>query len=95
MTVQEMLARTSSREISEWMLYEGMEPFGERGQWLRNGILCATLVNLQVEKNDKVRPEDFMPDTMVEAKTVVEETPVTLMARAFGLTIHQGGGADE
>ena len=41
MTVPELLARTTSRELTEWMIYEQMEPFGERGAYLRSGIVAA------------------------------------------------------
>lgn len=62
MTVGELLARVSSRELSEWMEYARMEPFGEERADLRAGIIASTTANLYRKKGKKpLQPQDFMP----------------------------------
>lgn len=39
--MRELLGRIDSRELSEWMAYWRIEPFGE--EWLRNAVLCMTI----------------------------------------------------
>ena len=77
------------------MLFEGMEPYGERGAWLRMGILCATLVNLNRGKDDTpASPEDFMPETMTERPRPQSEADRHLMdifAGKFGMTPQRKG----
>jgi hypothetical protein len=57
-----MLAGMSSRTLSEWMAYYGLEPFGEGRADLRMGILAATVANSQRGKDQQpFKPEQFMP----------------------------------
>lgn len=89
-----MLAALSSREISEWMLYEQMEPFGERSAWLRTGILAALIYNVNRGPDDAARtPEDFMPDTM-SAKHE-EESAMQEFARSLGLVAVRTDDGDD
>lgn len=47
------------------MLYERMEPFGERGEYVRAAMFAAILVNAhRGAKSKPVTFDDFMPDTM-------------------------------
>ena len=46
MTVAELLSRTTSRELSEWMVYYELEPFGEERADLRAGIVASTVANV-------------------------------------------------
>jgi hypothetical protein len=64
MPVGELLRRTTSRELTEWMAFYELEPFGpERGD-LRAGIVAATVANANRDPK-KVKkafePQDFMP----------------------------------
>ena len=64
MTVGELLARISSRELSEWIVYFEMEPFGEERADLRAGIVAATVANTARDTKRRVRPlepKEFMP----------------------------------
>lgn len=62
MTVGEMLTRMSSRELSEWMAYATLEPFGEERADLRAGIVASAVVNVHRTQSDKAaQPSDFMP----------------------------------
>jgi hypothetical protein len=61
-TVEELLARISSRELTEWMAYFAIDPFGEERADLRAGIVASTLVNVNRGKRGKAaKPRDFMP----------------------------------
>lgn len=54
----------SSWQISEWIAYYGLEPFGEERSDLRAGIVAATVANVNRDakrRRDAFRPEEFMP----------------------------------
>lgn len=52
----------SSSELTEWMAFDSIDPFGEQRADLRSGILCATVANHSMSRPKKpVRPVDFMP----------------------------------
>ena len=62
MTVRELLARIDSRELSEWMAYYEVNPFGSVRDDLQAGIVASTIANVNRGKNDKsFTPSDFMP----------------------------------
>jgi len=64
MTVGELLARVSSRELSEWMAYAEIEPFGEVRADLRAGIIASTVANTARDPKKRRRPfqpREFMP----------------------------------
>jgi len=62
MTVAELLSRISSRELSEWMAYYELEPFGEERADLRAGIIAATIANVNRSKKQRAfQPAQFMP----------------------------------
>lgn len=82
MTVAELGQRMSSRELSEWMAYYQIEPFGEEVADLRHGIQTATMVNLQMDRKSKqVKPSDFMVTPPVQ-----DENP--LLAKFMAATDH-------
>jgi len=61
-TVEELLARISSRELAEWMAYAELEPFGEERADLRAGIVASTIANVNRGKNRKAyKAVDFVP----------------------------------
>lgn len=58
----ELLARISSRELTEWMLYYQVEPFGEERGDLRSAVVAATVANTQRGKKGRpFKPAAFMP----------------------------------
>lgn len=62
MTVRELLARIDSKELSEWMAYYEVNPFGSVRDDLQAGIVASTIANVNRGKNDKsFTPSDFMP----------------------------------
>lgn len=62
MPVGVMLNSMSSHELTEWMAYAGIEPFGEERADLRAGIISATVANRMRGKGEKAhKPQEFMP----------------------------------
>jgi hypothetical protein len=63
MPVSELLSRTDSHELTEWMAYEQIDPFGEwRADW-RAAMLASVMANIWRGKNTKATtPDDFMPE---------------------------------
>lgn len=58
-TVRELLARCTGAELTEWLAYYSLEPFGEERADLRAGIVASTIARANGSKSAK--PSDFMP----------------------------------
>lgn len=57
-----MLARMPSYEVTEWMAYHTLDPFGEERADLRIGVLCCLIANLFRRRGGRRwKPDDFMP----------------------------------
>jgi hypothetical protein len=62
MTRQELLARMTSAELSEWQALYQLEPFGDLRADLRAGIVAATVANVNRAKGTSpAKPSQFMP----------------------------------
>ena len=60
-TVRELLARIDSRELSEWIEFNSVEPISYRGD-LQAGIIASTIANVNRGKDTQpFHPIDFMP----------------------------------
>ena len=57
LTVPELLAKTTSRDLAEWMAYYKIEPFGEFRQDLRIAKLWCLLAN--INRDVKKQPRAF------------------------------------
>ena len=60
-----MLRRISSQQLSEWMAFGQLEPFGEERADLRMGILAALIANVNRDPKKTPQPftpQDFMPN---------------------------------
>lgn len=65
MTVEEMLSRMTSHEISEWIAYSTVELIGDDREDYRMANVMALLANINRDpenKPDPFSPVDFMPD---------------------------------
>lgn len=62
LTAEELLARVSSRELTEWAAYERVAgPIGPAREDLHHARLLAHLANINRGKKQKAaKPEDFM-----------------------------------
>lgn len=57
-----MLDRISSVELTEWMCFSELEPFGADAYYLGPAIVAQTVANVNREKGKKAyKTEDFMP----------------------------------
>ena len=62
MTVSELLNRISSREITEWMAFGQLEPFGAEAGYIGHAITASTVANVNRAKGQKAyKITDFMP----------------------------------
>ena len=62
MPVRELLARIGSDELTEWMAFYQLEPFGDLRADLRSGVISSTIANANRAKHSQAfTPEDFMP----------------------------------
>jgi hypothetical protein len=82
--VDDLLGRISSRELSEWMAYAQMEPFGEERADLRAGIIAATIANMNRDPKKRAKPfgpEEFMPKFDIrEARPENSKSPEEIYA---------------
>ncbi|GHF73903.1 phage tail assembly protein T [Streptomyces thermodiastaticus] len=64
MPVRELLARTTSRELAEWMAYERLTgPLDSRLRGdIQAAIVAATVANSQRAKGGALKPADFLPE---------------------------------
>lgn len=81
-TVDELLGRISARELSEWMAYAQVEPFGEKRADLRAGIVASTMANIHRGKRQAFKPDDFMPE--FERTEQAPEEMQALLQSMFG-----------
>lgn len=61
MTVRELLARIDSLELSEWMQFYTLDPWGTQRDDLQAGIIASTIANANSSKGKAFQPMDFMP----------------------------------
>lgn len=82
MTVAELLDRTDSKEISEWIAFYSIEPFGEERADLRSAIIASTMANMWRGKGQRAfTVKDFMPQFDPKPKQSIE----TMKAIAKGI----------
>lgn len=63
MTVGELLERISSRELTEWMAYYELEPFGQERGDLQAGVVASVIAN--VNRDPKKSRKEYKPDDFV------------------------------
>ncbi|MFE9381774.1 hypothetical protein ACFYMO_00835 [Streptomyces sp. NPDC007025] len=94
MTVRELLARTSSRELTEWQAYERVTgPLDIRARLdISAGVVAATVANSAGAKK-KAKPSDFIP-TWFKRKRSPEEIWADVMKAnaALGGTFNYNEG---
>lgn len=86
MTVAELLDRISSTELSEWMAFFQLEPWGNEVDMLGHAITASTVANTVRPKGHKAyRPQDFMPDFDKQPQTAEEMVQfATMFTAAMG-----------
>lgn len=73
MTRHELLARTSSRELTEWMAYEAVEPFP--AQRLELYLAQVAMLIANANRDPKKRPEPFALTDFLLFREEREPTP--------------------
>lgn len=62
MTVRQLLASLDSAELTEWMAFDRLDPFGESRADLRAGIIASAAANHGYRDiKTPYQPGDFMP----------------------------------
>lgn len=88
MPVGELLQRISSREITEWMAFWQLEPFGADMNFLGHAITSTTVANVNRQKGQTAYDvEDFMPNFEGKKDQSVDE----MLQIAEMFTIGMGG----
>lgn len=75
-----MLARTDSHELSEWLAFYSIHPWGEERADLRQAVTSTVVANSLRGKN--VRPykiEDFLPVPSAKPEQTADEMKALLM----------------
>lgn len=86
-SVRELLARFGADELTEWLAFYQIEPFGDYRADVRSGVVAATFANANRGKDAKpFTPEDFMP--FVERPEPVND-PKTNAAMLRSLFAHK------
>lgn len=64
MTVAELLSRVSSAELTEWMAFYRLEPWGSEVEDWRFGMVASVIANVNRDPKQRRKPfdpPDFMP----------------------------------
>lgn len=81
MTVRELLARMDAREFAEWMIYLGIEPFGD--DWRPLATLAALTANAH-SADQKFATDDFLPLTAPPPKANSTSQDLIAWAKRHG-----------
>jgi len=77
----------SSLELTEWMLFSQLEPFGSEVNFMGHAITASTIANVNRGKGDKpYNVSDFMPKFEAHEQTVDEMLQIAQM-----MTVGLGG----
>jgi hypothetical protein len=60
-TVEELLNRVSSAELTEWMAYARLEPFGPHREDLRAGVIASVMATAP-QGQPHPQPNTFFPE---------------------------------
>jgi len=78
-TVKELLSRIDSQELSEWLAYYSIEPFGEWRADLRQAITSMIIANVNRSKKSRAyKVKEFMPFEKQQRRK--QQTPEQMQA---------------
>lgn len=79
----ELLERISSRELTEWMQFAKVEPFGSEASYIGHAITAQTVANVNRKKGSKpFKLRDFMPQFEREEQSVGQMVQMAEMLTA-------------
>ena len=84
LTVSELLSRCSSSELSEWLAFYSVEPFGELRADFRSAVVACTIANSNRGKGKAYKPNDFMPNFEEKKPMTGDEIKSVLMGVSNG-----------
>lgn len=85
-----LLASITSKQLSEWVAFYSLEPFGN--EWLQIGTLAATIANTQ--RDPKKRPNPYKADDFIPKPEKKTKTGSQLLAMAEMINAAFGGKDD-
>lgn len=71
--------RLSSRELTEWMAFYALEPWGSDVESWRFGMIAAVIANVNRDSKKQPRaftPQDFMPNQKPKQQTIAEQIAI-------------------
>ena len=83
--VDHLLDSLSSKQISEWVAFYSLEPFGN--EWRQAGVIAATIA--EAFRDAKKRPKPFTPDDFIPVKESPQKDSSQLLAMARMITSGQ------
>jgi hypothetical protein len=72
----------SSQELTEWLAFASLEPFGGDTQYIGHAITSATIANANRGKGKPAKVEDFMPTFGRKTQTIDEQIQFAAMMTA-------------
>lgn len=89
MTVRQLLASMDSAELSEWMAFDSIQPIGERGAYMRAGLIASVVANTSMSPpKRRLTPLDFMPGREADGPTLLDDPQAQsalIQERIFGV----------
>jgi len=83
--VDHLLDSLSSKQISEWVAFHSLEPFGD--EWRQAGVIAATIA--EAFRDSKKRPKPFIPDDFIPTRESPQKDSSQLLAMARMITYGQ------
>lgn len=84
MTVRELLFRIDSKELTEWMAFYSLEPWGTEPEDVRTGIIASTVANANRDPKKKAhKVKDFMPQWYKPEQTPEDHKRIIEMWQNF------------
>lgn len=93
----------TSSELTGWIAYFGLEPFGEERADLRSGIVAAVIANANRDtkkRREPYQPQDFMM-FLDKTAAAVDKTPATayqlaaILGEHVNVNLVEGKGEEE
>jgi hypothetical protein len=95
MSVRRLLGEMDSREITEWMAYEMVEPFGPWREDVRAGVIASTIANVNRGKSSKpFKPTDFVLEFGKQRKPV-DDTALMMAQMQMFAAVQNATVSDE
>ena len=75
--MRQLLETIDSAELTEWLAYDQIEPFGPQREDLRTGLVCSTVANFSMSPPKKPhKPSDYM--LFADSRGASKSKPVLL-----------------